>query len=930
MDENSATVTLPKITVSDVDSGSNPVSVTVTLSAGFTFANNSNVLTLSGSVSEINTALAAMKVTLPDAAVDATRADWNGNFNIIVQVNDSANSGSRPATLPVNSDPALDPGKVEYADSTSAALITTREFTFTVNPVNDAPRVTGSTSVTLPAIAEDSPTSAITGDTVGNLFASRFDYQKDTILGGSQADAFHGVAVTLLSVNAVQGEWRFSTDGGASWLAVGNRSDNNALILDASALLRFVPAANFFGTPAALGVRLVETNDNNDISSTAAVPVSGSTLALGNDHGGTSRYSDAVILLSTLITNVNDRPTLGDRSVTVSEDSRTAQTAGALFQSQYSDQADNQSSVSGGGNASADLTYIAIYGNTVDASKGHWEYSTNGTNWSVLTTDISPDNALALSYSTLMRFVPLADYSGPVSGSLQLRATDCSLAQETGIDVNNRVNFYNYARDNDPTSHWSNTAQFTVSVTPVVDAFNDSYVIHANNPLVKTVADLLANDHFSNQDHVITDVTPPANGTLTFSNGVYTYQPASGFVGTDSYTYTVTSGGVTETATVNITVTNIAPVSVNDSVAINEDGRATGNVLTNDVDADGDTLTVKQFTVDGQTYAQGMLVTLSGNRGTLQINNDGTYTFTPVGDWYGALAVTYVATDGNQGGDSSSQLTLQVKSVRDATDDVGTAHLDQIISTDVLANDTFSNADKTITAFTQPDNGTVTRSGNRLIYTPDNGFVGNDAYTYTVVSGGKTETGTVYLMITNTPPDASNQFDHTPEDTPLAGNVLRTLLDPDGDEIRVVNFEVTGITGQFSPGSLVSLPGMGSFILSANRDYQFIPVPDWNGKLPTISFNVADNSGQFTKSTLDITVQPVVDIVNDTVSTHAGQAIALPPWQTITSPTATWLFQAPVPRCTARCHWLMTNWFTPQQRVLSAQIRFPTQSPVAA
>lgn len=877
VDENSATVTLPKITVSDVDSGSNRVSVTVTLPAGFTFANNSNVLTLSGSVSEINTALAAMKVTLPDAAGDATRADWNGNFNVIVQVNDNANSGSRPATLPVNSDPALDPGKVEYADSTSAALITTREFTFTVNPVNDAPRVTGSTSVTLPAIAEDSPASAINGDTVGNLFASRFDDQKDTISGGSQADVFHGVAVTRLSVNAAQGEWQFSTDGGASWLAVGNRSDNNALILDASALLRFVPAANFFGTPAALGVRLVETNDNNDISSTAAVPVSGSTLALGNDHGGTSRYSDAVIILSTLITNVNDRPTLGDRSVTVSEDSRTAQTAGALFQSQYSDQADNQSSVSGGGNASADLTYIAIYGNTVDASKGHWEYSTNGTNWSVLPADISPDNALALSSSTLMRFVPLADYNGPVSGSLQLRATDSSLAQETGINVNNRVDFYTYARDNDPTSHWSNTAQLTVSVTPVVDAFNDSFVIHANNPLVKTAADLLANDHFSNPDHAITGVTPPANGTLTFSNGVYTYQPASGFVGTDSYTYTVTSGGVTETATVNITVTNIAPVSVNDSVVINEDGRATGNVLTNDVDADGDTLRVKQFTVDGQTYAPGMLVTLSGNRGTLQINNDGTYTFTPVGDWYGALAVTYVATDGNQGGDSSSQLTLQVKSVRDATDDVGTAHLDQIISTDVLANDTFSNADKTITAFTQPDNGTVTRSGNRLIYTPDNGFVGNDAYTYTVVSGGKTETATVYLMITNTPPDASNQFADTPEDTPLAGNVLRTLLDPDGDEIRVVNFEVTGITGQFSPGSLVSLPGMGSFILSANGDYQFIPVPDWNGKLPTISFNVADNSGQFTNSTLDITVQPVVDIVNDTVSTHAGQAITLTP-----------------------------------------------------
>ena len=65
---------------------------------------------------------------------------------------------------------------------------------------------------------------------------------------------------------------------------------------------------------------------------------------------------------------------------------------------------------------------------------------------------------------------------------------------------------------------------------------------------------VLANDTFEGSP-VVTAVTQGANGTVVNNgDGTVTYTPNADFNGTDSYTYTVTSGGVTETATVNVTV----------------------------------------------------------------------------------------------------------------------------------------------------------------------------------------------------------------------------------------------------------------------------------------------------------------------------------------------------------------------------------------
>ncbi|RPH24229.1 tandem-95 repeat protein [Buttiauxella warmboldiae] len=896
-DESGAIVTLPPIVLSDVDAGSQTLTATVKLPTGFTFvapAGNggtmtgagTDTLTFSGSYTQINSWLTGLKVSLPDAPGSATTADWNGSFAVTVTVNDGGNSGSRPLVLPGFTDPTADPGQVAYEDGptgTSSALITTRTFTFTVNPVNDAPVVVGTPSASLPALEEDKTASTIAGSSVESLFSGFYNDDRDTIdntgtggAGGSSADSFYGIAITQLALDPAQGEWQYSLDG-ATWLAVGARSDTNALVLNGDAMLRFVPAADYFGNSASPGVRLIETNNNGDVSTTPAVPVNGSEVDLNatGGHGGSSLFSATVITLSIAVTNINDRPTLGNTTLTIAEDTSTAQTIGQLFQSVYGDATDNQTAIAGGGNASGALGFIGIYGNSTDPSKGRWEYSTDGTSWSTVPSDVAENNAFVLASTTLIRFVPLPDYHGPVTGGLQIRASDTAdpaLAQV----VNQRVNFLDVANGSDPTSRWSNTATLSVTITTVADIQNDTFTTHANVPLVKNASDLLANDSFSNTDKNVIVATQPGHGTLTDVGGVLTYTPNAGYVGTDSYTYTVVSGGVSETATVTINVTNRAPVAVNDAVSLNEDTSATGNLIGNDSDPDGavDTLAVKSFTVEGQTYQAGASVTLAGSHGTLQINADGSYTYTPGGDWHGDIAVAYIVSDGNMGGDTAGTLGIHVNAVKDIKDDVEIAHTGTVITTEVMANDTFVNSDRTVTSFTQPEFGTVTLVNNQLIYTPQAGFVGSDRYTYTVTSGGVTETANVFILMTNSQPTASNQFVATDEDIPVSGNALRVIFDPDGDALDVVDYQVNGTN--YAAGVTATITNVGSFVLYADGTYTFTPVADWNGAVPTITFNVSDGTAQPpTQSSLDITVRPVVDVTRDTASTHAGTEIVI-------------------------------------------------------
>jgi len=167
-------------------------------------------------------------------------------------------------------------------------------------------------------------------------------------------------------------------------------------------------------------------------------------------------------------------------------------------------------------------------------------------------------------------------------------------------------------------------------------------------------------------------------GTLTVNaDGSYTYtlnnnDPAVQSLGdgdevTDTFTYTIRDAdGDTSTTTLTLTIhgTNDAPELIDHTQTILEDAVATGDVLTGAVDADGDALSVTEFIVNAQTYTAGTTATITGV-GSLVVNTDGTYTFTPAANWNGTVPqISYVVSDGQT--TSTATLDIDVLPVNDA------------------------------------------------------------------------------------------------------------------------------------------------------------------------------------------------------------------------------------------------------------------------
>ncbi|MEQ6118213.1 Ig-like domain-containing protein, partial [Reichenbachiella sp. MALMAid0571] len=124
--------------------------------------------------------------------------------------------------------------------------------------------------------------------------------------------------------------------------------------------------------------------------------------------------------------------------------------------------------------------------------------------------------------------------------------------------------------------------------------------------------------------------------------GNVTFTPENNYTGTSIINYTIEDnlGALSNVATITIIVTpeNDPPIAVDDEDTTDEDTPVTVVVLDNDSDADGDDLTVTQAT---------------SAKGTVEINSDGTITFTPNTDFVGEAIVNYTITDGNGGFDSA-------------------------------------------------------------------------------------------------------------------------------------------------------------------------------------------------------------------------------------------------------------------------------------
>ncbi|PIE16616.1 MAG: hypothetical protein CSA68_01705 [Rhodobacterales bacterium] len=158
------------------------------------------------------------------------------------------------------------------------------------------------------------------------------------------------------------------------------------------------------------------------------------------------------------------------------------------------------------------------------------------------------------------------------------------------------------------------------------------------------IIDVLANDTDPNGDTLSVIGTPTAlHGTVTVNpDGTLEYTPDADYNGDDTITYEISDGnGGTDTAEVAVTINpvNDDPVAVDDSDTTALNTPVTIDVLANDTDVDGDTLSI--------------VGTPTSPDGTVEVNADGTITFTPNDGFTGDATIDYEITDGNGGSDAA-------------------------------------------------------------------------------------------------------------------------------------------------------------------------------------------------------------------------------------------------------------------------------------
>ncbi|MBE4356384.1 tandem-95 repeat protein, partial [Vibrio parahaemolyticus] len=419
---------------------------------------------------------------------------------------------------------------------------------------------------------------------------------------------------------------------------------------------------------------------------------------------------------------------------------------------------------------------------------------------------------------------PTADWNG--SETLTFTATDPS-----GESVSQPVNF---------------------TVAPVADIVADKATVVEDT---STVIKVLGNDTFESDGKVVSLDTNngPANGTVSVNpDGSVTYTPNDNYQGTDSFTYIVTSGGVSESTTVSVDVTpvNDAPVAKDDIATTQEDTAVTIDVLPNDTDVDGDKLSIESASVPKE-------------QGTVEVV-DGKLVFTPAENFNGDAEITYTVTDGQL--TDEAKVTVTVNPVNDAPTikvDAVESITEDAVSTDTVVatltvRDTDTPEDQLTVSLENNSNGYFVLVGNEVKLTQAGvDAVNNDelnlkdlAISASVSDGVNPTANDSDSLIVNRVNDAPT-VENAIADQELSEDFATYTIDLNDafkDSDSALNFSVSG-----NSNVLVSIE---------NGIATISPTADWNGS-EALTFTATDLSGESVSQTVNFTVAPVADIVAD-------------------------------------------------------------------
>uniref|UniRef100_UPI002AA8D58A Ig-like domain-containing protein n=1 Tax=uncultured Methanobacterium sp. TaxID=176306 RepID=UPI002AA8D58A len=378
---------------------------------------------------------------------------------------------------------------------------------------------------------------------------------------------------------------------------------------------------------------------------------------------------------------------------------------------------------------------------------------------------------------------------------------------------------------------------------------------------VPVIINVLGNDSDVDGDSlVVSGVGVAGHGTVTNNGNSVTYTPNAGFHGLDSFSYTVSDGhdgsvvGVVYVVVNESVHVNHVPVAAADSVNGYEDTRVVINVLGNDSDSDGDSLSVSAIG--------------SAGHGSVVLNGDGTVTYTPDANWFGSDSFTYVISDGH-GGTSTAMVYLVINPLNDApvavTDTVSTDENTPIVI-HVLNNDfSIDGGSFTVTGVGAATHGTVTTNGDGTVtYTPDASYHGFDSFTYTIEDDNyDSATGTVFITVNPVnDPLAADDTANTLEDTRVTIPVLANDDDLDGDSLTVLG---------------VGVAGHGSVVLNGDSTVTYTPDANWFGS-DSFMYTISDGYGGTATATVNVMVNSVNDVpvaATDSTSTDVDVPVVI-------------------------------------------------------
>ncbi|MCC3635911.1 MAG: tandem-95 repeat protein, partial [Microcoleus sp. PH2017_37_MFU_D_B] len=379
-----------------------------------------------------------------------------------------------------------------------------------------------------------------------------------------------------------------------------------------------------------------------------------------------------------------------------------------------------------------------------------------------------------------------------------------------------------------------NVTKLLTNQPPVANS--DNYTTLHTKALNVPAPGVLGNDSDPNGDPLTATVESlPQNGKVNFkADGSFSYTANPGFIGTDNFSYSVTDGiNPPVSVPVKINVTNQQPQANSDRY--NTPHNKTLNipapgVLGNDSDPNSDPLTAK-------------LVTLPKK---VNFNADGSFSYTPNPGFVGLEEFSYNISDGAS---TSAETPVKINVTNQppqANSDSYTIPRDKTLNISapgLLANDIDSDGDfLTAKLDAAPNNGKVNfKADGSFSYTPNQGFVGTDKFSYNISDGVLTSASVpVNINIINRSPianpDSYSTLDSSVLNVDAIAGVLANDIDPDGNPLTAAP---------------VALPNKGNLILNKNGSFTYTPNTGFSG---TDSFTYNLNDGILESSPVAVNI----------------------------------------------------------------------------